>query len=800
MKRKIIVLYHRQPYEELMVNGSTIHRRDAGKPNGVIPLLKGFFSVVSDGMWIAGSEFADHPSVPPCERLEMPESGATCTLKRVLITKEELNWFYHKTSKEGFWPILHSFYEGFDCQKINWENFVAINKRFAETALEEVDSNTTIWIHDYNLWLAPYFIRKKEPEVKIAFFLHTPFPGPDIFNVISWREKIIESLLCCNHIVFSIPRYIENFIAVAKSVTNITVKQRKKVTPYFSQFGNALSEPVVTTRVLFENRTVQLDAIPVGTSCARIDNLLKDRRIKNDALAVRSRFRGRILIFAASRMDYVKGMDKLLECYSRLLNRRPELKGKVVLSLIAVQPAAGITAYDQFQVKLRQQVSHIIDTHSTPDWSPVIYSEAALSFEEMVSWYSATDIMWVPSLRDGTNLVCKEFLAVKKGGKGVLLLSEFVGAAVELHEAVLTNPYSYNSMDNAIDQALEMPVKDQEARNHKLYQKVRQSDVRRWSKRLTGLGMKNLNNHHSFVMKTTKQRIMNKKAPSISVIIPTYNRAYLLDYTLMSINAQTVDKSLFEVIIVDDGSSDNTRETVSKYQNDFRLKYLFQEDEGYRVATARNLGIANATGEILLFIDSGIVLAPDCISAHLTSHADQNLVVIGYVLGIEEVYDPSETLLKEIDLQNPGETINRFIAEDRYLDIREPVYAACGDNIMSLSAPWALFWTGNLSLRSAELQRSGVFDTAYDQRWGMEDIDLGYRIFKNDVRFVLNRKAASLHCPHFSDTTEKLRQEHHNKLYFVGKHNIPEVELFMSCTARDLNFELEQGRAGISLI
>lgn len=497
------MLYHRQPYEELMVDGSTIYRRDAGKPNGIIPLLKGFFSVVPDGMWIAGSEFADHPSVPLYERIEMPEAGAACILKRVLITKEELNWFYHKTSKEGFWPILHSFYEDFDCQKINWENFVAINRRFAEMALEEADGDTTIWIHDYNLWLAPYFIRKKSSDVKIAFFLHTPFPGPDIFNVISWREKIVESLLCCNHIVFSIPRYIENFIAVARSVTHIAVKQRKKVTPYFSQSGNALSEPLVTTKVLFENRTVQLDAIPVGTSCTLIDQLLKKRRIKDAALAVREQQKDRILIFAASRMDYVKGMDKLLECYSRLLDRRPELKGKVVLALIAVQPAAGITAYDQFQLKVRQQVAQIIDAHGATDWSPVIYSEAALSFEEMVSWYSATDIMWVPSLRDGTNLVCKEFLAVKKGGKGVLVLSEFVGAAVELHEAVLTNPYSCSSMDNAIDQALEMPVQDQEARNRKLYLKVRHSDVRRWSKRLTALGTKRLNNHHSFVLKTT---------------------------------------------------------------------------------------------------------------------------------------------------------------------------------------------------------------------------------------------------------------------------------------------------------
>jgi glycosyltransferase involved in cell wall biosynthesis len=290
---------------------------------------------------------------------------------------------------------------------------------------------------------------------------------------------------------------------------------------------------------------------------------------------------------------------------------------------------------------------------------------------------------------------------------------------------------------------------------------------------------------------------MNKKSPAISVIIPTYNRAYLLDHTLMSINAQTVDKSLFEIIVVDDGSSDNTRETVARYEGDFRLKYLFQEDEGYRVASARNLGIANAEGEILLFIDSGIILDPDCIAAHLDSHTEDNVVVIGYVLGIEEVYDPNEILLKQIDLTKPRETIGKFIAADKYLDIRESVYSTCGDDIMQLQAPWAMFWTGNLSVRSSELRETGVFDTAYDGRWGVEDIDLGYRIYKNKVRFVLNRNAASLHYPHFSDTTEKLRQEHHNKLYFHRKHNMPEAEVFLSCTARDLNFELN--KAGISL-
>jgi len=284
------------------------------------------------------------------------------------------------------------------------------------------------------------------------------------------------------------------------------------------------------------------------------------------------------------------------------------------------------------------------------------------------------------------------------------------------------------------------------------------------------------------------------KKPILSIVIPTYNRASLLEYTLISIKNQTIDSSEYEVIIADDGSTDNTLEILEAHRHQLHIIYCFQEDLGYRPASARNLGITKASGEIILFIDSGIILHPNCIEEHLLSHSSNktSFAVIGNVLGIEEEYDYDEVLSKQIDYLNPKATIEAFQSNGKYLDIREVVYESCGDNIMALQLPWILFWTGNISIKKSEIDRVKGFDVNFDGNWGIEDIDMGYRIFKNGVPIILNRNASSVHCPHFSNTAEKLRQEKTNKLYFIEKHKFAEAEEFLKCTAIQLNFALKK--------
>lgn len=494
MKSKLLILYHRTPYEEYLKNGEIIFKENS-RPNGIIALLKSVLSSENSAMWIAGSKLISKSDVHHTVTIDLVDSDSKCLLKRVAISEEELHDFYHTTSKEGFWPILHSFPEKFNYSKVNWENFLEINKRFAEAAIEESDEDTVIWIHDYNLWLVPHFIRKKRPDAKIAFFLHTPFPAADIFNILPWRKQIIESLLSCDLITFAIPRYIENFASVASSNFPVVTKLKEKVNTAFSSNGGALSEPYLTSEIIFGHHHIKLVAFPVGTDCEFINKTLTKKNIRHKILKIKEKVAGNKLIFAASRLDYIKGTDYLLEAYLRLLDRQKDLIGKITLMVVAVEPANGILIHDELRIKIKGLVDEINSKYLSSSWSPVVYSEEALSFEDMICWYAAADIMWVPSLRDGTNLVCKEYLAVKGSNPGILILSEFLGAAIELPEALIFNPYSSQSMDNAIDTALLMPISEQISRNTTLHKKILLSVPKLWAAQLSVLNSNQLKSY-----------------------------------------------------------------------------------------------------------------------------------------------------------------------------------------------------------------------------------------------------------------------------------------------------------------
>jgi glycosyltransferase involved in cell wall biosynthesis len=277
--------------------------------------------------------------------------------------------------------------------------------------------------------------------------------------------------------------------------------------------------------------------------------------------------------------------------------------------------------------------------------------------------------------------------------------------------------------------------------------------------------------------------------PIVSVIVPTYNRSQLLDYTLQSIAAQTVRREEVEVLVVDDGSTDNTRDIVDQYRSVLSVSYFFQEDLGYRPGSARNIGIAHAKGSIVLFVDSGVLLGSNCIREHLHTHRSHRdpVVVLGYVYGFDQDNGNEEALQQVIDCAQPDKTMALLKAESRLLDLREPIYQRHHDNVGDLPAPWACFWTCNLSVRKSSLDEAGPFDPAYDFNWGVEDLELGYRMHQRRVKYVLNRNADSIHYPHFKDEADKYRQEMHNKRYFHQKYNTYLTELFLTSTCIELN-------------
>jgi glucosylglycerol-phosphate synthase len=486
MKSSLVILYHREPHDEIIKDGK-IHYVRKKSPNGIVPTLKSFFADVNQGTWIAWKQVNEDQRDSFEARVKIDDEEANYNVRRIPLNKEQVTQFYHITSKEAFWPILHSFPYHFTSETAEWENFKNINRLFAEAACEDAAEDALIWIHDYNLWLAPQYIREIKPDARIAFFHHTPFPSVDIFNILPWRDAIVESLLSCDIVGFHIPRYSENFVNVARSLKPVKIVKREAVVEgHMTPMGIALAEPEMTTQLSYKGQLVNIDAFPVGTNPQFIRSMLDKTETKNRIYQLKEELGGKKLIIAAGRVDYVKGNEEKLAAYGRLLERRPDLHSKISFVMTCVQPAAGMRVYEEAQGTIERLVGQINGRFGKLDWMPVRLFTQPIPLPHLFAYYKAADICWTTPLRDGLNLVAKEYVVAHEGQDGVLVLSEFVGAAVELPEAILTNPYSLAGMDRAIEQALVMSKDEQKERMSKMYKTVTTYDVKYWADRLLG--------------------------------------------------------------------------------------------------------------------------------------------------------------------------------------------------------------------------------------------------------------------------------------------------------------------------
>ncbi|MDJ0703723.1 MAG: glucosylglycerol-phosphate synthase [Leptolyngbyaceae cyanobacterium MO_188.B28] len=479
-KSSLVILYHREPYDEVVENGRRVYR-EKKSPNGILPTLKSFFSSAEASTWIAWKKISGREKANFQADMTYEGAGVNCVVHRIPLSAEQVRDFYHITSKEAFWPILHTFPEKHTSDSANWENFKHINRLFAEAACTKAAEDALIWIHDYNLWMAPYYIRQKMPHVRIAFFHHTPFPSPDTFNILPWREEIIESLLCCDLCGFHIPRYAENFVHAARSLRPVAVLRRTPVSTAFTPSGAALAEPEITTQLKYGDRLINVDAFPVGANPKLIHSILEQPAAQQSIQAIREQIGDNTFIISASRVDYTKGNCKMLLAFERLLDRRPDLRGKINLMAITVKSAAGMRVYRTVQREIEQMVGRINGRFARLSWTPIKFSTEPIPYETLIAYMKAADIAWITPLRDGLNLVAKEYVIAHGGQDGALVLSEFAGASVELPGAVLTNPYSQHSMDAAIDQALAMPRAEQKARMEPMYQAMCRYDVKQWA-------------------------------------------------------------------------------------------------------------------------------------------------------------------------------------------------------------------------------------------------------------------------------------------------------------------------------
>jgi trehalose 6-phosphate synthase/phosphatase len=376
------------------------------------------------------------------------------------LPKDVAAGFYEGYANQTLWPVFHNFASHLKFDPKHWESYVEANRLFCEAVVNRYRPNDMIWVHDYHLMLLPQMLRARLPDAAVGFFLHIPFPSSEIFPVLPRREELLEGLLGSDLLAFQTHAHLQQFRAALLRVLGIESK---------------------VAEVALGSRPVRLEALPIGIASEEYTNLLNsDPTTARQYADWARRYRGRKVLLAVDRLDYTKGVPERMRAYAHLLRSAPELRERVVLMQIAVPTREGIATYQELRSEVNQLVGEINGQLGTPEWIPLVYINRSIERSELVALYKLADVAWVGSLRDGMNLVAKEYVACKPDGNGVLVLSEFAGAAAEMGEALLINPYDEERTAATVNRALAMDDQERTARMTALHRRVVRNDVFNW--------------------------------------------------------------------------------------------------------------------------------------------------------------------------------------------------------------------------------------------------------------------------------------------------------------------------------
>ncbi len=378
----------------------------------------------------------------------------------LFLSQREVDDYYYGFCNKTIWPLFHYFplYTVYENQY--WETYKEVNEAFCGEVMKLVGPEDRIWIHDYQLMLLPALVREKIPEAQIGFFLHIPFPSYELFRLLPWRTEIIRGLLGADLIGFHTYDYVHHFLSSACRLRDVE---------------HTLGQLSV------ENRIVKVDAFPMGINYEKYSRAVSNPHVQRATAKFRKKVGDCKIILSVDRLDYTKGIVQRLEAFNLFLAENPEYKGKVTLILLAVPSRTAVDDYAALREQVEGLVGRINGEHGVIGWLPVWYLYRAVPFERLMALYDVADIALVTPLRDGMNLVAKEFVAAKTSGKGVLILSEMAGAASELGEALIVNSNDRKSIVKAIKEALSMTSEEQVRRNKLMQARISRYNVFRWA-------------------------------------------------------------------------------------------------------------------------------------------------------------------------------------------------------------------------------------------------------------------------------------------------------------------------------
>ena len=370
--------------------------------------------------------------------------------------------FYHGFCNKTLWPLFHYFPDLTLYEEEYWEEYKQVNHMFAEAVLKVLRPDDLLWVHDYQLMLVPGLVRERFPDMPIGFFLHIPFPSYEVFRLLprAWRVEIIEGLLGSSLVGFHTYDYTRDFLtSVLRTVG------------YEHQLGS----------LTLRDRVVTGDTFPMGIDYERFAKAAASTETETRVADLRAKCTGQRVIFSVDRLDYTKGLINRLRGYDVFLKRNPQWHGKVVFIVSVAPSRIALESYQAMKQELEQTVGRIVGAYGTVNWTPLVYQFRNLGFEEIVALYRLCDVALITPLRDGMNLVAKEFVASRPDQTGVLILSEMAGAAKEMGEALVINPLHSGDVAQALEQALAMPVEEQVRRNRLLQERLRRYNVVRWA-------------------------------------------------------------------------------------------------------------------------------------------------------------------------------------------------------------------------------------------------------------------------------------------------------------------------------
>jgi trehalose 6-phosphate synthase/phosphatase len=450
---RLLLVSNRLPVTARVEKGELELTRSSG---GLASGLKGAHE--KDSYWIGWP--GELPRLTKQLQSELDDALEEMRIVPVYLERSDVKGFYEDVSNGMLWPVLHYRIDQLPLHPKGWDTYERVSGAFAEAVIAAYQPGDTIWIHDYHLLLVPGLVRKALPDAKIGFFLHIPFPAPDVFRVLPWCRQILESLLACDLVGFHVQDYAEHFQDACRIV-----------------LGADQGEGTIT----HQGRTATVGAFPLGIDTQFWPELAASDEVQSKAAAIRAEAAGHALIVGVDRLDYTKGLLRRLLAVEQLFQDEPSLAQKVRLIQVVFPSREALEFYSSLRRRIEEAVGRINSRYGTISDVPVHLLSRNLPVEETAALYVAADVMLVTPVRDGMNLVAKEFVACRLNEDGVLILSEFAGATPEMEGAVVINPYDIEDLAQQIRGAVEMTQAEQTARMRRLRARVLSNDVTDWT-------------------------------------------------------------------------------------------------------------------------------------------------------------------------------------------------------------------------------------------------------------------------------------------------------------------------------